>query len=97
MIGSAHTWFCALRSLHGHIRTLSPKGLPYLSLGAGVLANRRETEEDMYTLALGRGIEEIQAKYPWVDTVDLHLFLMGFDAATRFQTRTMGTQVDART
>jgi hypothetical protein len=48
-------------------------------------------QQDIGTLALAKCIAELEAIHPWADTVDVHLFLLGFDAATRLQNRTPDT------
>jgi hypothetical protein len=36
------------------------------------------------TIARGEGIKRLQAKHRWVDTVDLQMFLEGFDAGEEY-------------
>ena len=78
MLTNGRKWLGACRSFYGHICTVSPKGLPYLDLGLAELlfadGSKREAPE---TLACAEGIATVQAKYPWVDTVDLQLFPNG--------------------
>jgi hypothetical protein len=48
--------------------------------------------DDERTLTRSAGIEKLQAMYPWVDTVDLELFLRGFDAGEEWAFRNHSEQ-----
>lgn len=69
-------WRDALRSCAGHIRTQSAIGRTAVGLGQhnhhGVRCARTVARR-LYT-------EKLLAIRPWVDSQDLHIFLMGFDA-----------------
>jgi len=47
-------------------------------------ADVEHLQPDERTLARSRGIEQLQAIYPWVDTVDLEVFLRGFDVGEQW-------------
>jgi hypothetical protein len=69
----------AFRSFRGHIGILfSTKGGvplgPLVRLQAGCYLENERTH------ARAEGIKNLQATHPWVDNVDLQLFLMGFGA-----------------
>jgi hypothetical protein len=75
----------SLRSFHGHIAIQSTKGPAFLGLDSvplkgpeGALHPRPET------IARIDSINRLGAIYPWVDTADLRIFLLGFDSAERF-------------
>ena len=89
----ARVWRGALRSFLGHLQVLSAKGYPSLDLGpASLLFPDGSTLEAPYTTARAVGTEALRAKYPWVDTADIHLFLMGFDAAAKLHSHTTDTE-----
>jgi hypothetical protein len=73
-------WRDSFRSFRGHIRTQSAKGRATATFGAWfenhhghLRANRRTAARREYT-------EKLRAIRPWVDSQDLEIFLMGFDA-----------------
>jgi hypothetical protein len=78
----------ARRSLHsfcGRIRSQSTKEPAFLGLDSvppqhqnGLLCVPPQT------IARIQGIDRLMAIYPWVDAVDLRMFLSGFDEAERF-------------
>ena len=76
--------YVACRSFRGHIRILFSKAGTRVDLGASCriqdgcfLANTR-------TVARAEGIERILATHPWADSVDLRIFLIGFDAGEEY-------------
>lgn len=93
LLTRGHIYVGALRSLRGHIRTLAPTGRPSLDLGLSpLLYPDGSTREAPYTVALAEGIAALEAAHPWLDTVDIHLFLTGFDLAAKFCGRTQDTE-----
>jgi hypothetical protein len=85
-------WCAASRSLYGHIRIQFPIRPPTVDLGPSVL---RDGILQPTTRALARHeyIQKLLAIYPWVDIVDLRIFLMGFDAGEQWADGTIGTRV----
>lgn len=77
-------WYGAFRSFRGHIWLRLPKRWED-SLWEPKLERRGEllcpTDG---SLCRQEGIERLQAKYPWVDIADLHMFLEGFREGERF-------------
>lgn len=90
-------WHGAFRSCCGHIRIQSPTEMPHLSLGpAQLLWSDGSQRLAPRTLARSESTESLSAKYPWVDIVDLRMFLMGFDAGESYARSTSGTETDKR-
>ena len=86
-------WRGAFRSCLGHIRTQSAKGQvgalvgPHGHLGA---RNARTLVRTLYT-------QKLAATRPWVDSQDLEIFLMGFDAGEQWILRKQDKEVDKHT
>jgi len=83
-------WCDALRSFHGHIRTQLAIGRPWVTVGSprhqGTL-NERSLCRRFY-------IEKLSATRRWVDSQDLELFLMGFDAGESWACRSRSECMD---
>jgi hypothetical protein len=81
-------WRDAFRSFRGHIRTQSAIGLATVSLGQwnhrGV-RNVRTVARRLYT-------QKLLAIRPWVDSQDLQIFIMGFDAGESWAGCNVGKQ-----
>jgi len=76
----------SFRSFRGHIRTQFSKHTPILSLGSALVL---EVSTGRYlpkerTLARSFYREGLSAIYPWIDTTDLRIFLIGFDAGEQW-------------
>jgi hypothetical protein len=69
----------AVRSFRGHIGILlsTTRGV---RLGPAFQPQSQGHSPNERTYARAEGIKNLQATHPWVDNVDLQLFLMGFDA-----------------
>ena len=78
------TALSALRSCQGHIGTAFRQGNCFLETGPAWFPNG---EPNKRTLARNSGIENMLATYPWADTLDLQMFLAGFDAGEEFAFR----------
>lgn len=90
-------WHGAFRSFRGHIRTQSAREPLLLTLGpAPLLFPDGSRRAQPRTLARSESIESLSAKYRWVDTVDLRMFLEGFDAGERYALGTAGTETERR-
>jgi hypothetical protein len=76
----------AYRSFRGHLRIQPSTELPSVRFGSELVrspagdlrVNTRSLARSIYTQMLA-------AKYPWADTVDLRIFLMGFDAGEQWR------------
>ena len=76
----------SFRSFRGHIRTQFSRHTPILSLGSALAL---EVSTGRYlpkgrTLARSFYREGLSAIYPWIDTTDLRIFLIGFDAGEQW-------------
>jgi hypothetical protein len=88
-------WHGTFRSFRGHIRTQSAKEPLLLTLGpAPLLYPDGSTREALGTLARSESIESLLARYRWVDTVDLRMFLEGFDAGESYARCRVDTETE---
>lgn len=71
----------ALRSCHGHLGTAVRQGKCLLEVGLATYPNGAPNQR---TLARTVGIRNLLATYPWADSLDLQMFLAGFDAGEEF-------------
>jgi len=82
---SWHRWRTAFRSFRGHIQTL--RTIKYQSLDLGpalqLLADGQRLACTR-TVARSYGTQLLETKYPWVDLVDLRVFLLGFDEGEKW-------------
>jgi hypothetical protein len=80
----------ATRSWAGHIRSQSATKRNEVGVGSAfVKAPRGGYQANTRTIHRASCIENLSAKHPWVDTVDLRMFLAGFDAGEEWSWRTM--------
>jgi hypothetical protein len=87
-LNKTHICAASIRSCCGHICSQSSRGIA-LDVGFGVSTDRPEGfREILRTDARTRCIEKLLAIRPWVDFVDLQIFLEGFDAGDEFASRT---------
>jgi len=75
-------WYMSFRSFLGHIQSQTSKGLlvdfgPSSEPGQNDAASERTIARSLYTRML-------QATFPYVDSQDLRIFLMGFDAGEQW-------------
>lgn len=85
LVGIWHIWRATIRNCYGRIRIQSPT--ERLDVGVGSAFERDQAgcyQANTRTLARASGIESLSATYSWLDIVDLHIFLMGFDAGERW-------------
>ena len=87
----------AFRSFLGHLRTHNVKEFPHAAFGpvfrrlpAGFL------QPESRTLSRTTHTDNLLATYPWADTVDIKIFLMGFDAGEQFGRRIADIEHDRR-
>jgi hypothetical protein len=75
----------SLCSFRGHICSQSTKEPAFLGLDSVPLQHQKgRLYVPPQTIARIQGIDKVMAIYPWVDVVDLRMFLSGFEAAERF-------------
>ena len=78
-------WRGALRSFLGHIRILSPTELLVPLCGPATVANPHgPPKPNTRTISRLEYTKMLLDRLPWVDTVDLRIFLIGFDAGEQF-------------
>jgi hypothetical protein len=74
----------SFRSFLGHTRFQFARGGTRIDLGASCQFQDGCWQANKRTLARAEGIEKLKATHPWVDTPDLRIFLMGFDAGEEY-------------
>jgi len=79
-------WIAAFRSFRAHIRTQSAKGGIGVYMGLALVETPSGSfEPNPRTIARSLYIEMLQATHAkWADSVDLRIFLMGFDAGEQW-------------
>lgn len=79
-----YRWSAAFRSFRAHIRIQSPKMGSHFDLGplGRVQDGRCKNHERIQSRAAG--IETMRSGSPWVDSVDIRLFLLGWDAGEKY-------------
>jgi len=87
LYGSWYIWLESFRSFRGHIRTQSAKGRPSVDAGPWFEYQFGRYQRNARTLARISYIEKLRASRPWVDSQDLQIFLMGFDAGEEWSAR----------
>ena len=86
-------WRMAFRSFRGHIRLLSPKGMPVLILGEVTSPQPEKYREEFAALqSRSASKNSLSAMYPWVDLVDTTIFLMGYREGLQQTLRTSHTE-----
>jgi len=84
---------CAsFRSFRGHIGLQSAKREGWLDVGPACQVLDGHLQPNERTLARAEGIEKLRSKYGWADTVDLRVFLMGFDVGEKYSTMSQDHQ-----
>lgn len=85
----------AFRSALGHIRIQDTRDIPAVDLGPALQSTvRGELVPDTRTSARSSCIRKLLARYPWADTVDIRIFLMGFDEGEKWRARSPSKEVD---
>ncbi len=74
----------SLRSCLGHIRTQLATGRGYVTFGPALEKYRQSSRRNRRTLARRKGIENLLATRPWLDSHDFEIFLAGFDAGEQW-------------
>ncbi len=73
-------WNVAFRSFREHIRIQSATSGGRVDLGPAFQLQDGYDVTNARTIARAEGIKRLLAIHPWCDSVDLRIFLMGFDA-----------------
>jgi len=91
-------WKSAFGSLLGHICSQSTKELPLVDFGPALVRDHAgNLRPCIRTHARAEYIKAVLAtRAAWADTVDLQMFLDGFDAGEQWALYTTGNQSDAR-
>jgi len=91
-------WIAAFRSFRAHIRTQSAKGGIGVYMGLALVETPSGSfEPNPRTIARSLYIEMLQATHAkWADSVDLRIFLMGFDAGEQWALHTADKENDKR-
>jgi len=89
-------WKSAVYSLVGHIRSQSTKQPPLVDFGPALIRCSDGFLPQPRTHARAEYTKALLATYPWADTVDLRIFLNGFDAGEQWALHTTGKESDTR-
>ncbi len=93
---SMYIWRGAARSFLGHIRTLSPTEPLVPHCGPALAKNHLgQYQANIRTVARNQYIKALWAKLPYLDILELRIFLMGFDAGEQFATRKVDTETSS--
>jgi hypothetical protein len=84
LLSDLYKAYVSFRSCRGHIRILFSKAGTRVDLGASYQLRDGCYQANTRILARAEGIEKLRATHPWVDTADLRIFLMGFDAGEEY-------------
>jgi hypothetical protein len=76
--------YVSLRSFRGHTGILFSRGGTCVDLGASFLERDGCYLENERTIACAEGIEKLKAIHPWIESVDVRIFLMGFAAGEEY-------------
>ncbi len=79
-----YRWHVAFRSFRAHIRIQSARAGGRVDLGPAFQLRDGRYQENTQTTARAEGIKRLLATHPWVDSVDLRIFLAGFDAGEEY-------------
>jgi hypothetical protein len=92
-----YIWKSAFGSLLGHIRSQSTKEPPLLNFGPALVRDSAgELRQCTRTHARAEYIKAVLATRPWADTIDLRMFLDGFDAGEQWTLYTTDKGSDRR-
>jgi hypothetical protein len=96
--GTMQILFRSLGSLHGHIGIQSPTEFWIgVNLGQEFLSQSdKRPRLNPRTTARAEYRQMLRAIYPWIDSVDLRIFLMGFDAGEEWVCDSMGSSEERR-
>jgi hypothetical protein len=79
-----YRWYGAFRSFLAHIRIQSSRTSVWVDLGPlGMLRDGRYQNHE-HIRCRAEGIETLRASFPWVDSVDVRMFLLGVDAGEKY-------------
>jgi hypothetical protein len=79
-----YRWYAAFRSFRAHIRIQSPRMGSCFPLGPLELYQGGLGPNDGRILSRVEGIEKLRSKCPWVDSVDMRMWTMGFEEGEKY-------------
>jgi hypothetical protein len=80
-----YIWQSSFRSFLGHIEIQSAKGFPAIDFGPAFRCSEDGSNEpELRTQARSQYTEKLEAKYHFLDGVDIQMFLEGFDAGEQW-------------
>jgi hypothetical protein len=77
-------WYGAFRSSLAHMRIQSPKMSGWVDLGPLGRFQHGHHQNLERIRSRAEGIKMLRTNFPWVDSVDIRMFLMGFDAGEKY-------------
>lgn len=77
-------WCAVFGSLRAHIRIQCAREGERVHVGPAYKYHAGHLCPDERTNARAEGIENLLATHPWVDSADLQVFLLGFDAGEKY-------------
>jgi hypothetical protein len=89
----AHIWCASIRSCFGHIRSQSSKAISFEMIGSTTVWDQESRTYRSNPSAIARILytKMLSATFwDWADTIDLRMFLMGFDAGEQWTRCTQG-------
>ncbi len=90
-------WKSAFGSLVGHIRSQSTKELLLVDFGPALVRGPAgDLRPCIRTHTRAEYIKAVLATRPWADTIDLRMFLDGFDAGEQWTLHTADKESDMR-
>jgi hypothetical protein len=77
-------WYVAFRSFRAHIRIQSARKGASVDVGPALQRQGERYLSDERTIARAEGIRKLLATHVWADSVDIQMFLVGFDAGEEY-------------
>lgn len=77
-------WYGAFRSSLAHMRIQSPKMSGWVDLGPLGRFQHGHHQNLERIRSRAEGIKMLRTNFPWVDSVDIRMFLMGFDEGEKY-------------
>lgn len=94
LASSLYKAYALLRSVHAHIsHQFATKGTR-VDLGVSCQFRDGCWQANTRTRARGEGIKKLLANHAWADSLDLHIFLSGFDAGEEYCNEIRSLELD---
>jgi hypothetical protein len=87
-------WYGAFRSSLAHMRIQSPKMSGWVDLGPLGRFQHGHHQNLERIRSRAEGIKMLRTNFPWVDSVDIRMFLMGFDLGEKCSTAVKDHRID---